>query len=162
MGAFVSALANFMFTMWNLPTVPRAFILQDPIGFAFRPNSSPLMVAAMLVGWVVLVALVWVFVWRVAAGSAPGHGTAAFFGTWGAVVAAAAVAGLLRAPLVMTYLQLPSGQADIMQAQFYQLVASTAMWAVTWGWIPAAVVALVVRLSSAATAPGAPVSPAHS
>lgn len=163
-GALVSGLINFLFLLANVASLPRLLILQDPIGFAIRPRVQPLAVVAMLVALVVLMGLTWLFVRMIVRSALPGRAAAVFFGTWGAVIIASWIAGLVRAPLMLLVLQIPAEQSEILMTQFSQISVAGASWGLIWGWLTALVVALVHRGSrDAATdpagAPGYPTSP---
>ena len=160
-GALVSGLINFLFLLANVASLPRLLILQDPIGFAIRPRVQPLAVVAMLVALVVLMGLTWLFVRMIVRSALPGRAAAVFFGTWGAVIIASWIAGLVRAPLMLLVLQIPAEQSEILMTQFSQISVAGASWGLIWGWLTALVVALVHRASrDASTDPaGAPVYP---
>jgi hypothetical protein len=160
-GALVSGLINFLFLLANVASLPRLLILQDPIGFAIRPRVQPLAVVAMLVALVVLMGLTWLFVRMIVRSALPGRAAAVFFGTWGAVIVASWIAGLVRAPLMLLVLQIPAEQSEILMTQFSQISVAGASWGLIWGWLTALVVALVHRASrDASTDPaGAPVYP---
>ena len=141
-GALLSSFGSYLSVLWGLP---RSMVLQDPIGWALRPGIPPLAVVGMLVVLALLVGLTWLFVRWVVASALPGKGAAVFFGTWGALIIAAMVAGLVRAVVMMVTLRIPTDNADLLMAQFQQFSFVTATWAVTWGWIVALVAALVHR-----------------
>lgn len=151
-GALLSGFITYLTLLWGLPNVPRVFVLQDPIGFALRPNAQPVALVAMFVALLVLTGLTWIFVRSVTRAAMPGRGAAVFFGTWGAVIVAAAIAGAVRAPLVIIALRLPTDQAEYAMTQYYQIATAGVSWALTWGWLAALVVALIHRKASAPTA----------
>lgn len=149
-GALLSGILGYLFLLWGVPNVPRLFILQDPIGFALRPNALPLAVVAMLLALVILIGLTWLFVRLVVRGALPGRGSAVFFGTWGAVVVASCIAGLVRAPLAVAALGIPAEQSEILMIQTFQAVTASASWGLTWGWLTALVASLIHRSAPAA------------
>lgn len=153
-GGLLSGILGYLFLLWGVPNVPRLFILQDPIGFALRPNALPLAVVAMLLALVVVIGLTWLFVRLVVRGALPGRGSAVFFGTWGAVVVASCIAGLVRAPLAVAALGIPAEQSEILMIQTFQAVTASASWGLTWGWLTALVAALIHRSAPAAVATG--------
>ncbi|WP_435744459.1 hypothetical protein [Microbacterium sp. PMB16] len=159
-GALLSGLINFLFLLANVASLPRLLILQDPIGFALRPRVQPLAVVAMLVALVILVGLTWLFVRMIIRSALPGHGAAVFFGTWGAVIIASWIAGLVRAPLMLTVLQIPPEQSEILMTQFSQMSVAGVSWGLIWGWLTALVVTLVHR-SSAGDSPNPVGVPAY-
>lgn len=144
-GALLSGFVGFLFVVWGVPNLPRTFILQDPIGFALRPRPIPLAVVAMFLALIVIVALTWLFVRLVVRSALPRRGAAVFFGTWGAVIIASWIAGMVRAPLALSALGIPSEQSEILMVQGFQIVTAGAAWGLTWGWITALVVALIHR-----------------
>ncbi|WP_350352449.1 hypothetical protein ABS642_04820 [Microbacterium sp. A8/3-1] len=152
-GALASGLINFLFVLANVASLPRLLILQDPIGFALRPRVQPMAVVAMLVAMVVLVGLTWLFVRMIVRSALPGRAAAVFFGTWGAVIVAAWIAGVVRAPLMLMVLQIPAEQSEILMTQFSQISTAGATWGLMWGWLTALVVALVHRSTNAGPAP---------
>lgn len=158
-GALLSGFVGFLFLLWGVPNVPRVFFLQDPIGFALRPNVQPMALVAMLIAVLVLTGLTWLFVRMVARGALPGRGAAVFFGTWGAVIVAAAIAGILRAPLVLSALRIPTDQPDLAMTQFYQIATAGVSWALTWGWLVALVAALIHRAAQAPLSSGVDAHP---
>lgn len=153
-GALASGLINFLFVLANVASLPRLLILQDPIGFAFRARVQPLALVAMLVALVVLAGLTWLFVRMIVRSALPGRAAAVFFGTWGAVIIAAWIAGVVRAPLMLMVLQIPAEQSEILMTQFSQMSLAGASWGLIWGWITALVVALIHRATPGADAQG--------
>lgn len=149
-GALLTGFLGFLFVIWGVDQMPRTFILQDPIGFALRPNPRPLSVVAMFLALLVIVGLTWLFVRLVVRGAAPRRGAAVFFGTWGAVIVASWIAGMVRAPLALAGLGIPAEQSEMLMVQGYQMVTAGAAWGLTWGWLTALVVALVHRSAPAA------------
>lgn len=149
-GALASGLINFLFLLAGVASLPRLLILQDPIGFALRPNVQPMAVGAMLVALVVLAGLTWLFVRMIVRSALPGRAAAVFFGTWGAVILASWIAGVLRAPLVLMVLQIPAEQSEIVMTQFSQISLAGATWGLMWGWLTAVVVAHVHRTAASA------------
>jgi hypothetical protein len=103
----------------------------------------------MLVALIVLVGLTWLFVRMIVRGARAGRGSAVFFGTWGAVIVAAWIAGILRAPLMLIVLRIPAEQTDIVTTQFFQLSTSGVTWNLLWGWLVALVAAVLHRSSRA-------------
>jgi len=150
-GALLSSFITYLPLLWGLPNVPRVFVLQDPLGFALRPNAQPMALVAMFVALLVLTGLTWIFVRAVARAALPGRAAAVFFGTWGAVIVAAAIAGAARAPLVVIALRLPTEQAEYAMTQYYQIATAGVSWGLTWGWLAALVVALIHRATPAPT-----------
>ncbi|MCS3441463.1 hypothetical protein [Microbacterium phyllosphaerae] len=148
-GALLSGFVGFLFVIWGVPNLPRTMILQDPIGFALRPRPIPLAVVAMFLALIVIVALTWFFVRLVVRSALPKRGSAVFFGTWGAVIIASWIAGMVRAPLAISALGIPSEQSEILMVQGFQVVTAGAAWGLTWGWITALVVTLIHRSASA-------------
>ena len=166
-GALASGLINFLFLLAGVASLPRLLFLQDPIGFAIRPNVQPLAVVAMLVALVILAGLTWLFVRMIVRSALPGRAAAVFFGTWGAVIIASWIAGVLRAPLVLMVLQIPAEQSEILMTQFSQISLAGATWGLMWGWLTAIVVALVHRAAAgapaeSATVPAPPSYPTYS
>ncbi|GAB3599558.1 hypothetical protein [Microbacterium tumbae] len=172
-GALLSSFAVYQSMLLGIPSTPRAYFLNDPIGWGFVPGFGgfPLAVLGMLLALVLLTAGTWIFVRLVVRSSAPGRGAAVFFGTWGAVIVAAWIAGIARAPLVMARLQIPADMPDVYGMQFNQVVTAGAGWALTWGWLTALVALIVHRATpgfrqptadGAAPVAGYPVPPAPS
>lgn len=149
-GALASGAINFVFLLANVSSLPRLLILQDPIGFALRPRVQPIAVVAMLVALAILVGATWLFVRMIVRSALPGRAAAVFFGTWGAVIVASWVAGLVRAPLVLVGLQISAEQSEILMTQFSQISVAGASWGLMWGWVTALVVALIHRSAPAA------------
>lgn len=158
-GALASGFINFLFLLAGVESLPRLLILQDPIGFALRPRAQPMAVVAMLVALVILVGLTWLFVRMIVRSALPGRAAAVFFGTWGAVILASWIAGVLRAPLVLMGLQIPAEQSEILMTQFSQISLAGATWGLMWGWLTAIVVALVHRAAAPAASEPAAVPP---
>lgn len=159
-GALVSSLISFFFLLWGIPNAARTYLLQDPIGWALRPAVQPLAIVAMLLAFVVLVGLTWVFVRLIVRSALPRRGAAVFFGTWGAVIVSALIAGIVRAPLVLSTFGIPAEQSEILTSQFHQIATSGAAWGLNWGWLAALIVALIHRATPASA--GAPnAGPAH-
>lgn len=148
-GALLSSFVTYLTMLWGISAMPRSMVVQDPLGWALRPAVPPLAIFGMLLVCVLLVGLTWLFVRLVAGSALPGRGAAVFFGTWGALIVASMVAGLVRAIIMMITLRIPTDNADLVMSQFQQFAFLTATWAVTWGWIVALVAALVHRASSA-------------
>lgn len=144
-GALLSSLAGYLFLLGGVPNVPRVWILPDPIGWGFGRGGSPLPALGMLLALVVLSGLTWLFVRLIVRGALPGHGAAVFFGTWGAVIIASAVAGVVRAPLTLAFLQIDPAQIEIYQVQFFTISTAGVTWALVWGWIAALVAAILHR-----------------
>ena len=147
-GALISSFATYLSVLWGISAMPRSIVLQDPIGWALRPAVPPLAIVGMLLVLVLLVGLTWLFVRLIVASALPGRGAAVFFGTWGALIIASMIAGVVRAIIMMVTLRIPTDNADLVMSQFQQFSFMTATWAVTWGWIVALVAALVHRSTS--------------
>ena len=147
-GALISSFATYLSVLWGISAMPRSIVLQDPIGWALRPAVPPLAIIGMLLVLVLLVGLTWLFVRLIVASALPGRGAAVFFGTWGALIIASMIAGVVRAIIMMVTLRIPTDNADLVMSQFQQFSFMTATWAVTWGWIVALVAALVHRSTS--------------
>ena len=163
-GSLLSGLLEFLLMMASVESLPRAYVFRDPIGWALRPRTVPLQVVAMLVAVVVLSGLVWLFVRLVARAAAPGRAAALFFGSWAAIIVAGLVSGAVRTPILLpTYGFPPDIDQQIIMSTVYNSVTAAPTWALWWGWIAAAVAALVHVASTrrmAAVAPvGAPYSP---
>lgn len=156
-GAMVSSLASYLAIMAGLPSIPRSYLLQDPIGWALRPRTSVMVVIVMALTWVLLVGLTWVFVKMVARAALPQRAAAVFFGTWGALIIAAWIAGFVRAVATIAPLNYPDGHPEYLITQFFQIPLSGASWALFSGWLAALVTALVHR---AAQRPPSPQFPA--
>lgn len=155
-GALLTSGLNFLFVLWGVPSVPRVYFLPDPAGWALRPRVDPVAVLGMLVALVLLVALTWLFVRWVVRGAIPARAAAVFFGTWGAIVIAGLVTGVVRAPIVLISLRIPADQTDIYQMQFFQIATTGATWGLMWGWIVAIVAALLHRNRTGSAPMGAP------
>lgn len=149
-GALASGLVVYLLVFAGAPAIPRAYILPDPIGWALTPATSGLSLAAMVVAVVVLVGLTWLFVRLIVRSAVPGRMAATFFGTWGAVIVAAAIAGVVRTPLVLTALRIPAEQVEIFQSQFFVTSTVGVTWALLWGWVTALVVTMIHRSGGAA------------
>lgn len=147
-GALLSSFATYLSVLWGISAMPRSIVLQDPIGWALRPAVPPLAIIGMLLVLVLLMGLTWIFVRLIVASALPGRGAAVFFGTWGALIVASMIAGVVRAIIMMVTLNIPSENSDLLLAQFQQFSFITATWAVTWGWIVALVAALIHRSTS--------------
>lgn len=152
-GALLSGFVGYLFVLGGVPAFPRAWLLPDPIGWWVGRPGSPLGTVGMLVAVVLLSGLTWLFVRLVAGGAAPGRGAAVFFGTWGAIVVAAWIAGVARAPLTLSALQIPTEQAEMYQSQFFSMSTTGVTWALFWGWVTALVAALIHRASAGTGAP---------
>jgi len=149
-GAVLSSLAGYLFVLNGVPTTPRAWLLPDPIGWGFTPRSSPLALLGMLLALAVVVALVWLFARMIVRAALPSRGSAVFFGIWGAVIIASLAAGIVRAPLVLAYLQINTAPADTYQTQFYITSTAGVAWGLVWGWLPALVAVLIHRAAGRA------------
>lgn len=160
-GALASSLISFFFLLWGIPNAARTYLLQDPIGWALRPAVQPLAIVAMLLAFVVLVGLTWVFVRLIVRSALPRRGAAVFFGTWGAVIVSALIAGIVRAPLVLSTFGIPAEQSEILTSQFHQIATSGAAWGLNWGWLAALIVALIHRATPAPGAGAPNAGPAH-
>ena len=147
-GAILSSYAAYLSVLWGVSALPRALVLQDPLGWAIRPGVSPLGIIGMLFVFTLLVGLTWLFVRLIVASALPGRAAAVFFGTWGALIIASMVAGIVRAIVMMVTLNIPSENSDLLLAQFQQFSFTTATWAVMWGWIVALVAARIHRSST--------------
>jgi energy-converting hydrogenase Eha subunit A len=158
-GALTSGLLNFLFLLANVASLPRLLILQDPIGFAIRPRVQPMAVVAMLLALVILAGLTWLFVRMIVRSALPGRAAAVFFGTWGAVIIAAWIAGLVRTPLVLMSLRIPAEQSEILMTQFSQISVAGASWGLMWGWLTALVVAVIHRSATGALSSVDPLTP---
>lgn len=150
-GAVGSSILGFLFVLWGVPILPRTLVLQDPIGFALQPRAHPITTVAMAVALAVLVGATWLFVRLVVRGAAAGRGGAVFLGTWGSVAIASWIVGIARAPLTVIAWGVPSYQTEILMAQASQVIAASAAWGLTWGWIVALVVTLMHRAAPAGT-----------
>lgn len=146
-GALFSGLINFLMMLSNVPSIPRTFFLQDPIGWALTPHMRPMAVISMLIALLLLVGLSWLFVRAVLRTALPGRAAAVFFGTWGAIIIAGWISGIVRAPLMIGVLQLPTDRLDSFAPQLYQFSTIGATWALGWGWVTALVVSLIHRAS---------------
>lgn len=142
-GAVLAGLLSYVLTVQGVPSWPRTLILPDPIGWAFVADLRPLRVLAMLLAVAVLVALTWLFVSLVVRAAHPQRAAAVFFGTWGAVTIAALVAGIVRAPFVVSYLQIAVDSSELYTAHFHQISTTGAAWALSWGWVTALVTTLI-------------------
>ncbi|WP_309102068.1 hypothetical protein [Microbacterium sp.] len=151
-GALLSGLINFLMMLSSVPTMPRTFFLQDPVGWALTPQIRPLAVISMVVALLLLVGLTWLFVRLVLRSALPGRAAAVFFGTWGAIIIAGWVSGIVRVPLMIGVLQLPTDRLDSFAPQLYQFATIGATWALGWGWATALVVSLIHRTSRGGTA----------
>lgn len=155
-GALLSGGISFALTLAGMSSFPRYLILQDPIAWAIGPHMHPLRLLAMLLALVVLVAATWLFVRLVARAAAPGKGAAVFFGTWGAVIIAGWLAGIVRTPMQIVAYRIPDSQPEFLFSQISSLSTTGVLWALTWGWIVALVAALIFTARSVAQPVGDP------
>jgi len=148
-GALLSGLLNFFMLISNVPAIPRSYFLQDPIGWALTPRFRPMAVVAMFVALLLLVGLTWLFVRMVVRTALPGRAAAVFFGAWGAIIVAGWISGLVRMPLMMAVLRIPTDRIESFGPQLLQFSTVGATWALGWGWVTALVIAMVHRSSGA-------------
>lgn len=153
-GAILASVLNWLAVIADLPLDMFSLFLTDPIGFPVLARFDPLAWAVTLVSLVVIVGGTWIFVALVARASAPGRAAAVFFGTWGAIIIAAWIAGVVRLPLLLALWRIPLDMTEFFVSQARGSVNGTILWALTWGWVAALVVALVHKSATRHAAAG--------
>lgn len=155
-GAVLSSAVQYMLfesgANWSMTALVRS-----PIGWAVGPN--PVRWISVLLAFVLLVGATWWFVSLVLRSAIPGRAAAVFFGTWGAIVVAAIIVGMVRAPLFMLLLIPPGASVPFENqlAQFTGVFWEPATWVVAWGWLTALVTAILHKFTTQASQSSPPV-----
>lgn len=146
LGALLTSFLSFQLMLSGTASMLRRIpLFQDPVGWPFGPYTNPLAIGTTAITLLVLGSLTWLFVRLVSRSVLPGRSAAVFFGTWGAVIVAAWISGIVRAPLMLAILRLPADELDLYLPQLAQFATSGASWALSWGWIAALVAAFMHR-----------------
>lgn len=149
LGALLTSFLSFQLLVRGSDSVILRLMLPDLVGWPFGRYVNPLSIAASIVALLVLSGLTWLFSRLVSRAVLPGRSSAVFFGVWGAMIVAAWISSILRAPFLIAIMRIPMDRADYFWPQLAQFTTTGTTWALTWGWITALVAALMHRAGGA-------------